>query len=188
MQTDLGSNPTLRLFLSLQNFVGLRTLSCDFTADAEINVPSVENPKLTDVLPKPEAGQNIATHASPTARNLFLVIISTFPVHSPSLILSSKPLPTPHDTAVTGSCVEYPSANPVLRIITWPYHTAVTGSCVMCCHRILCSVPVNESCVTHYYWALRYSCHRILCRVPVNESCVTHYYWALRYSCHRILC
>ena len=40
---------------------------------AEIKVPSVENPKLSKVLSsKPGAGQNIAMHASPTARNFFL--------------------------------------------------------------------------------------------------------------------
>ena len=43
-------------------------------------VPSVENPELTDVLSfKPGAGQNTAKHALPTARNLFLVLVSTFP-------------------------------------------------------------------------------------------------------------
>ena len=46
------------------------------TADAEISVPSVENPELTNVLPlKPGVGQNIAVHASPTARNFFHVLI-----------------------------------------------------------------------------------------------------------------
>ena len=54
------------------------------TADADITVPSVENPELTNVLRlKPGVGQNIAMHASPTARNFFLGLISTFPVHSP---------------------------------------------------------------------------------------------------------
>ena len=32
---------------------------------------------------KPGVGQNIALHASPTASNFFLVLISNFPVHSP---------------------------------------------------------------------------------------------------------
>ena len=42
------------------------------TADTEIKVASVENQDLTNVFPlKPEIGQNIATHASPTARNVF---------------------------------------------------------------------------------------------------------------------
>ena len=55
------------------------------TADAEIKVPSDEILELTNILPlKPGVGQNIAIHASPTARNIFLVQISTFPVHSPS--------------------------------------------------------------------------------------------------------
>ena len=41
------------------------------TADPEIKVHSVENPELTNVLPvELGVGQNIATHASPTARNL----------------------------------------------------------------------------------------------------------------------
>ena len=35
---------------------------------------------------KPGVGQNIAMHASPTAGNFFLVLISTFSVHSPSFV------------------------------------------------------------------------------------------------------
>ena len=54
------------------------------TTDAVIKAPSVENPELTNVLPlKLGIAQNIATHASPTARNVFLVLISTFSVRSP---------------------------------------------------------------------------------------------------------
>ena len=54
-------------------------------ADAEIKTWAGENPELKNVLPlKPGAGQIIATHASPTTRILFLVLISTCPVHSPS--------------------------------------------------------------------------------------------------------
>ena len=54
-------------------------------------VPSVENPEMTDVLSfKPGAGQNIAKHALPTAKNLFLVLISDFQVHSPSFIFYSE--------------------------------------------------------------------------------------------------
>ena len=54
-------------------------------ADAEIKVPSVENPKLIDVLSlKPAVGQNIATHALPTARNFHVVLISIFQVYSSS--------------------------------------------------------------------------------------------------------
>ena len=42
------------------------------TADAEIKAPSVENPGLTNVLPrKPGVGQNIATHASPYCQEVF---------------------------------------------------------------------------------------------------------------------
>ena len=61
--------------------------------DAEIEVSSVENPEMTDVLPlNPGVGQNIATHASLIARNFFLVLISTFLVHSPSFF--PNPVPT----------------------------------------------------------------------------------------------
>ena len=46
------------------------------TVDAEINVCSVENPELTNVLPlKPGGGQNIAMHALHTARNFLFVLI-----------------------------------------------------------------------------------------------------------------
>ena len=74
--------------------------------DAQMKVPSVENPGLTNVLPlnpgvgtdqnivtkpgvgqniviKPRVGQNIVSLASPTTRNFFIVIIFTFPLHSP---------------------------------------------------------------------------------------------------------
>ena len=55
---------------------------CQALADGKIKAPSVENPELTNLLPlKPELGQNIATDASPTARNVFLDLISTFVVH-----------------------------------------------------------------------------------------------------------
>ena len=55
------------------------------TVDAEIKVPSVENPQLMNVLPlKPGVSQNIAMYALLTARNFFHVLISTYQVHSPS--------------------------------------------------------------------------------------------------------
>ena len=58
--------------------------SGECSASAEIKV-FVENPELTNVLPlKPGIGQNITIHVSPTARNFFLVLISTFLFHSPS--------------------------------------------------------------------------------------------------------
>ena len=44
------------------------------TVDAEMRVPCGEVPELTDFLPfKPGVGQNVATHAFPTAMNCFLV-------------------------------------------------------------------------------------------------------------------
>ena len=53
--------------------------------DAEIKVPSVEHPELTDVLTlKLGVDQSIDMLASPTAKNFFLVPISTFPIHLPS--------------------------------------------------------------------------------------------------------
>ena len=72
--------------------LGLHDSRCG-TVDAGIKVPSVENPEVTSVLPlKPGEGQNIARYASPTARSSFLVLISTFPVHSP--LFFSNPFPT----------------------------------------------------------------------------------------------
>ena len=56
-------------------------------ANAEVKVLSVQNPELTNcvLLLKSGVSQNdIATHASPGAMNFFLVLISTFPVHSPA--------------------------------------------------------------------------------------------------------
>ena len=61
------------------------------TADAEIKVLLLRNPELTNILHlEPGAGQNIATHALPTATNFFLVLVSTFPVHSPSCFSSES--------------------------------------------------------------------------------------------------
>ena len=56
------------------------------TEDAEIKVSSVGNAELeARFLPfKLPVDQNIAVHASPTARNFFHVLISTRLVHSPS--------------------------------------------------------------------------------------------------------
>ena len=43
------------------------------TVDAEIKVPYVKNPKLTNVLPlKPGAAHDVAAHALSTARSFFL--------------------------------------------------------------------------------------------------------------------
>ena len=62
------------------------------TTGAEIKVPSVENPELTNVFPlKPGVGQNVVTYASPASTHFFLVLISTFPVHSPSFFQNHLP-------------------------------------------------------------------------------------------------
>ena len=60
-------------------------------ADAEIKFPLLRNPELTNIHHlEPGVGQNIATRASPTATNFFLVLISTFPVRSPSCFSSES--------------------------------------------------------------------------------------------------
>lgn len=60
------------------------------TTDTQIRVPTVENPELWKALPlKPWIGQNIAMYASPTAMNVLLVLICTFPAHSPSFVSRS---------------------------------------------------------------------------------------------------
>ena len=59
------------------------------TADAEIKIVPVENPKLKNVLSSCNArswSEYIPIHALPTARNFFLVLISTFQGHSTSFI------------------------------------------------------------------------------------------------------
>ena len=61
------------------------------TVDAEIKVPSIKNPELTNVFPvKLGVGQNIAMHVLPSTRNIFLAPVSTFLVHSPSFIFSKS--------------------------------------------------------------------------------------------------
>ena len=58
----------------------------------EIKDPSVGNPELKGSHLKPGVGQNIAMHASSTARVFFLELISTFPVqHSPSFFPKISP-------------------------------------------------------------------------------------------------
>ena len=68
----------------LMRFVGLKYCLQWGIVDTEIMVSSVVNPELTNAPLKPGVGQNIAMHASPTARNFSLVLISASPVHSPS--------------------------------------------------------------------------------------------------------
>ena len=55
---------------------------------ADTGTGDVENPELTNALPlKPGVGPNIAVYA----RNVFLVLISTFPAHSPTFFSRSSP-------------------------------------------------------------------------------------------------
>ena len=45
----------------------------NFYFDAEVMVPSIKDPELPNVFPlKPGVDQNIAMHASPTAKGVFL--------------------------------------------------------------------------------------------------------------------
>ena len=50
------------------------------TADAEIKILTVEHPGVENAVPG--AGQNIATYALATTRNIFIVLISRFSVYS----------------------------------------------------------------------------------------------------------
>ena len=57
-----------------------------------IEVHSVENPDLTDVLLlKPGVGHGVHTQASLTSRNFILDLIFTIMVHSPSFLSVSSP-------------------------------------------------------------------------------------------------
>ena len=56
------------------------------TADVEIKIQLVRRTQSLMVFPlKPKVGRNKTMHASPTARDFFLELISTAPVHSPAL-------------------------------------------------------------------------------------------------------
>ena len=58
----------------------------------KLRCPLSCEPSATNVLPlKPGVGQNIAMHASPTTRNFFLVLISTFSVRLSSFLFKSSP-------------------------------------------------------------------------------------------------
>ena len=53
--------------------LGLSRLRSGALRTHKLKYPSVENPELTKVLPsKPRVGQNVATHASRTAKNVFV--------------------------------------------------------------------------------------------------------------------
>ena len=54
------------------------------TADAEIKTHLVRTQSSKILSIKSGVGQNISMHASPTARDFFLELISAFPVHSRS--------------------------------------------------------------------------------------------------------
>ena len=92
-----GFNPELILCAwldsEIQEFANShRVVTRSLVVRTQKLVPPVENPELTDVLPlKPGVCQNIATHASPTARNFFRVRISTFQIHSPSFFPNLLP-------------------------------------------------------------------------------------------------
>ena len=61
------------------------------TADEEIKALSIVNPKLTNILPlKLGVCQNMDMHASLTARNFFIVLFCTFPVHLSFVFSFSK--------------------------------------------------------------------------------------------------
>ena len=81
---------TFQIFMLLASFSLRQTMGfTDHFVVVLDQVPSLENPEVTDFLPlKPGIGQNIAIHAFPTAIIVFLVLISTFSVHSPSVILN----------------------------------------------------------------------------------------------------
>ena len=108
------------------------------TEDAEIKVPSVENPELTNVLPalKPGVGQNIATHASPT---------STFPVHSPSFVSKSSPsLAKTNIVAGVGPRNKSPtSSGDAVHTSSSIYGSYFGGLMQLCVHSISCSLEVS---------------------------------------------
>ena len=100
------------------------------------------------VLPlKPGIGQNIAMHASFTARNVFFVLISTFPVHSPSFFQSlswvspvlcrflcrpaeyNKSLCSLSQMIVAGSRADYPQNINRLQNMTYCSDLCVEKSC-----------------------------------------------------------
>ena len=70
----------------------VRDSPCLLPRSGLLSVPSVQNPKLTSVLPvKTGVGQKLATHVSPTSRNLFV----NFDLYSPFIfILFRNPLLT----------------------------------------------------------------------------------------------
>ena len=62
--------------------------------------------KTSKTLPlKPGVGQNIDKHASPTAKEFSLELISTLPVHSPAFFPKSLPRYSVLAVANAGSCV-----------------------------------------------------------------------------------
>ena len=67
------------MYLVLTCHVGVAAV---FRGIPRLGTTDAENPHLANIPPlKPGVGQNIASHASPTANIFFLVLISTFPVY-----------------------------------------------------------------------------------------------------------
>ena len=79
-------SPTLPLGLSRLRSGALRT--------HKLKYPSVENPELTNVLPsKPRVGQNVATHASRSAKNVFVLFVFCSNIYLSGLFTSPPPPP-----------------------------------------------------------------------------------------------
>ena len=82
-------NPLVSQVLKQRHFV-VGTLHWG-TANADIKDPSLENPELKDSLLKHGLGQNITINASPNARDFFLELFSTRPVHSSAFFPKTSP-------------------------------------------------------------------------------------------------
>ena len=104
---DWNSPPLSNFVLYVVVVVVVVVVVCFFifprwsTTDADVRVPSVENPELTDILPlKTGVSHNITMHASLTARNFFLVqkCLPSWSIHrhfliSPRAISASMTVP-----------------------------------------------------------------------------------------------
>ena len=99
-QSPLEENTSERRKTSTILFLGSfvrRTFSWGVTL---VGVPRTQKLRSHVFSLKPGVGQNIAMHAFLTAKNVFLVLISTFPVHSASF--SSQILFLPFDCVSFG--------------------------------------------------------------------------------------
>ena len=136
-------------------------------------VPSVETlAELSKALPlKPGLGQNIATHASPTTRNVFVVQPSTIPVHSTSLFQN-------HFLTALVWLMQFPMWAHGIRCVCVCVRACVRACMHACVHVCACASAYVHACLCVSVCACMRACvcvQRCLCAyMPVCVCACMH--------------